>query len=440
MVTLSANGPQKTLNYEYEYDFEGNLEDIIAEVSTYYPQFGSKEERKIREAYWFGFDAHIEQKRSSGEPYFMHPVEATKILLSIRPDIETIIACLLHDVIEDTPFTASQMGQLFGERIQFLCEGVEKVSQVRIRKNEQNHKFDSIQKLFVAVAKDIRVIFVKLADRIHNLSTLEHVRPEKQHRIAQESVKIYAPIALQFGLYEFKVQIEDLCLQYLYPQDYQSITTELDKLRHLREEFIEKGRQELLKLCHKKNLPVTSVSGRVKNISSIHEKLKRKNLSSVNDIYDLVAFRIIVKNPEQCYQTLGVIHAHWRPMLGRFKDYISVTKPNGYQSLHTTILGFANSKTPTEVQIRTLKMHMDAEYGPAAHWAYKQNKSSDFDQDYIQRTSWLPQDIISHKDSANAEQFFESITDSILANRIYVFTPQGEVKNLPMGATPVDFA
>ena len=178
MVTLSANGPQKTLNYEYEYDFEGNLEDIIAEVSTYYPQFGSKEERKIREAYWFGFDAHIEQKRSSGEPYFMHPVEATKILLSIRPDIETIIACLLHDVIEDTPFTASQMGQLFGERIQFLCEGVEKVSQVRIRKNEQNHKFDSIQKLFVAVAKDIRVIFVKLADRIHNLSTLEHVRPE----------------------------------------------------------------------------------------------------------------------------------------------------------------------------------------------------------------------------------------------------------------------
>lgn len=433
-------GPKTKINYEYKYDFQGALEDIIAEVSTYYPEFGAEEEDTIRKAYWFGFDAHSEQRRSSGDPYFMHPVEATKILLAIRPDTETIVACLLHDVIEDTPITAEEIGALFGERIQFLCEGVEKVSQVRIRQNEQNQKFDSIQKLFIAVAKDIRVIFVKLADRIHNLQTLEYVKPEKQFRIAQESVKVYAPIALQLGLYEFKTQIEDCALKYLHPKEYEQIMDDLDNLRDIKQNFIEQGKKELLKLCHKKNIPVSSVSGRLKNVSSIYEKIKRKNLTSVSDMYDLVAFRIIVKTPEQCYQTLGVVHSYWKPMLGRFKDFISVTKPNGYRSLHTTVLGFANSDLPTEIQIRTLTMHMDAEYGPAAHWAYKTNKGSDFDQDYINQTAWLPQDILLSKESKNSEEFFDSLTESILLNRIYVFTPKGEVKNLPHGATPIDFA
>jgi len=424
---------------EKKYDFDSALASILKGVKGYYPYFDEAVKDRIKKTFEFAKKAHEGQERFSGEPYFMHPVEATKILIAIRPDVETILACLLHDVIEDTPITSEEIGKEFGVNVRFLCEGVAKISKVQIRGDEREKQYENLQKLFLAVAKDIRVIFIKLADRIHNLSTLEFVRQEKQERICRESMEIYAPVANKLGLFEFKSKIEDLSFKYLYPEIFEKINAEILETEEEREKMEKKAKAEIQKVFRKEDFELIDIQGRRKNLNSIYEKMKRKNLSSANEVYDLFGIRIVVPEKTDCYQALGILHSHWNPMPGRFKDYISVPKPNGYQSLHTTILGLGRSRIPTEIQIRTKQMDMDAEYGPAAHWAYKKTKHSSFDQDYIKRTNWFPENIPIEAQQ-NPEKFFEEMSNAILQNRIYVFTPKGDIKTLPAKSTPIDFA
>lgn len=422
-----------------KYDFSSALLEIQERIQEYYPDFGTAQKKLLEEAFEFGLKSHHEQWRESGHPYFSHEVEATKILLSIKPDMETILACLLHDVIEDTPITAEEVEQKFGKKIRFLCEGVAKVSRVQLKEHERPSRAESIQKLFIAVAQDIRVIFVKLADRIHNLKTLEHVPAEKRERIAQESLQIYAPVADKLGLFEFKTQIEDLCFQHLHPTFFRQLHREIEDVKKQKRGFLERSRKEILTAFKKEQLQILEISGRQKSISSVYSKMKRKSFSSVTELYDLFGFRIIVRTKEDCYRALGILHTYWKPMPNRFKDYISVPKPNGYQSLHTTLLGLSGSKFPTEIQIRTLQMHQDAEFGPASHWAYKKTRHSHFDKDYLRRMSWFPQNI-PQEIQTSPEKFFEEISQNILADRIFVFTPKGDIETLPEGSTPVDFA
>ena len=423
-----------------KYDFDAALQQIIAGVGEYYPKFGASHAEKITRAFHYAQEAHKIQKRYSGEPYFVHPVEAVFILLKIKPDISTVITCLLHDVIEDTPRTADEIEAEFGVEIRHLCEGVEKVSKVNLAANQKNQRhFWNLQKLFVAMAKDIRVIFVKLADRIQNLSTLHFVPEHKQKRIARESLNVYAKVADKLGIYDFKTLIEDYCLQYLEPATCAKISAEIRLLKANRQSFIEKAEKEITKTLHASQIKVLRVEGRRKGLYSTFEKMKRKNLTSVSEIYDLFGLRVIVEKRNECYLALGLLHEKWKSMPNRFKDYISVSKSNGYQSLHTTLLGLCGSAIPTEVQIKTEKMHSDAEFGPAAHWAYKEKKDSDFDETYLERTRWMPKSVNLHREKS-PKLFFEEMSKSILGNRIYVFTPDGDVKNLVNNATPVDFA
>lgn len=424
---------------DFKGQYKKDLREIISGIALYYPNFTERRRKKISDAFWFAEKAHEGQFRESGDPYFIHPIAATKILLEIRPNIDTVCACLMHDVIEDTPVTADDIEKEFGSDIRFLCEGVEKVAQIRIAKHESDQKkFENIQKLFVAMAKDIRVIFIKLADRIHNLQTLDFVPPEKRERIAKESMEIYAPIANKLGLFTFKSAIEEHCFKALYPRDFKKISQDLSVSSKLRKRFIEKARKEILKKFQEERFPIESIEVRQKDIYSIFCKMKRKGLQALDDIYDFLGVRIIVKTNSDCYRALGILHENWRPIPKRFKDYIAIPKPNGYQSLHTTVLGLGQNTLPTEVQIRTKKMHSDAKYGPAAHWLYKTSKEN-FDEEYTQKTSWVPRRIIG-KENKSAAEFFQEISGPIFSERIYAFTPNGELKFFSKGATPVDFA
>ncbi len=421
-----------------ECNFEDDFKEIIYEINHYHPSFKKKDEALIKKAFCMAKKAHEHQKRFSGEPYFSHPIAATKILLQIQPDIETICACLLHDVIEDTATTADEIENEFGSNIRFLCEGVEKISKIRLKGKER--ELESLRKLFMAMAKDIRVVFIKLADRIHNLKTLRHVKQEKQARIARESLQIYVPVADRLGINEFKVQIEDLCFKALYKEEHDRLTTQIKQSKKERIKYIQEAKKEIQKLLTKSKIEFEKVEGRDKNLYSVRQKLRKKNLQHASEIHDLLALRIIVSDDTDCYRALGLIHAHWKPIPGRFKDYIAVPKPNGYQSLHTTVLGLAQSKVPTEIQIRTMQMHLDAELGPAAHWAYKARGDSHFDEKYRETTGWVPQDMEELAQIESSNHFFQHVTESLSKTRIHVLTPKGDVKNLPTGATPIDFA
>jgi len=426
-------------NMGYTNIFKRELEDILYRVNYYYPDLTETDKEKISKAFWFAEAAHKDQVRFSGEPYFTHPIAATKILLKINPDIETICACLLHDVIEDTPITAEEISKEFNKNIAFLCEGVEKISKVRLKGKERS--FESLRKLFLAMAEDIRVIFIKLSDRIHNLQTLNHVLPEKRIRIAQESLKIYVPVADRLGIHEFKVLLEDLCFKHIYQEEYITLVKQIEQSKEERKKTIEDAKKELIKVLTKEGIEFEKIMGRDKNLFSVYDKLKRKNYSHVSEIHDLLAIRIILKNNTDCYRVLGLIHSYWKPIQGRFKDYIAIPKPNGYQSLHTTILGIAKNKIPTEVQIRTKQMHLEAELGPAAHWAYKSCEKNHLDSFYnTKQKEWYSSDFTELSQAESAEKFFESITQNLSKGHINILTPAGEIRNLPTNATPVDFA
>lgn len=426
---------KKTKNVQFRRIFR----DILKDIEAYYPHFGKEEKDILEKAYSFGLQAHEGQKRASGDCYFVHPLQATHILLSIKPDIETVIACLLHDVIEDTEHSADEIEDIFGKNIRFLCEGVEKIAKVRVQKNESNFRYDNIQKLFLAVADDIRIIFIKLADRIHNLKTLEFIPQEKHERIIRESLEVYAPVADRLGLFEFKTRIHDYALKNKNPRMYEQIRKEISIFKKQRQTFFESAKKEIERVFEAEKFSIQGLSGRQKSIASVYEKMKRKNFSSALEVYDIFGFRVFVRTKEECYKALGVLHSHFNPMPKRFKDYIAVPKPNGYQSLHTTLLGIAGSHFPIEMQIRTVEMHTDAEYGPAAHWAYKKLKNSNFDEEYVKKMSLFPKEIEAKK-KHSPERFFEELSKNILEDQIYVFTRSGEIKILPRNATPVDFA
>jgi len=423
---------------EYKKDFEKDLSFILSEVKSYYPKLEKQHEDRIKKAFWYGEKMHKKQTRFSGEPYYIHPIAATKILLTIKPDTETIAACLLHDVIEDTPITGNDIEMEFGKDIRFLCEGVEKVAKIRLQGKEREH--ESLRKLFIAMAKDVRVIFIKLADRIHNLSTLEFVRKEKRVRIARESLAIYAPVAEKLGLFEFKTLIEDQCFKNIHPNRFKEIADQIWKTSEDRKKFTIQAKAEIRSLLKKEGIEILDIKGRPKNIRSVYQKMKRKNFSRVDEIYDLFAIRVIVKTNTDCYRVLGAIHSAWKPIPSRFKDYIAVPKPNGYRSLHTTVLGLGRSKLPTEIQIRTEAMHMDAEYGPAAHWVYKKVSHSNFDENYVQKLSWFPQNLKDSESTPDSAEYFKQITKFLARDRIHVFTPKGDLKDLPIKSTLVDFA
>ncbi len=411
------------------------LAEIIAEVRKY---IINPDIDKIRRAYDFAVEIHEGQFRFSGEGYVIHPLEATKILMRIRPDVDTICACIMHDTVEDDRTQRGQellkmITKKFGKDVAGIVDGVSKLG--RVRYSGRQREVESLRKMFVAMAKDIRVILVRLADRMHNMSTLKYVRSEKQERIAKETLEIYVSVAIRLGIYEFKQEMEDLCFQFLYPNEYRNISSELEQEKGKTDKQIKFAINKINSLLGKNKIN-GEVSGRTKNYYSIYKKMKKKGLQSVSQVNDLFALRVIVNSVEECYAVLGMIHTSWTPVPDRFKDYIAKPKVNGYQSLHTEVIGLLDK--PTEIQIRTYEMHNTAERGVAAHWHYKESKGSIPLKG--EHKSWLGGILERHKKQKEAEAFIQDIHLDFFDDEIFVFTPQGQVKVMPEGSTPVDFA
>lgn len=390
------------------------------------------------EAYKFAEKAHEGTVRSSGEPYIQHPLETTAILLELKPDEDSIIAALLHDVLEDTEVTEEDLRKKFGEKIMPLLKGLVKLGKINYHGKER--QVENLRKMFMAMAKDIRVILIKLADRMHNMRTLEYLSPEKQKRIAEETLSIYSPIAGRLGIFNIKNELEDLCFKYLYPKAYQEISGDMEKMKKLQDNIIKKG-TEMLKRVLRKNGIEAKIEGRVKHTYSIYKKLKRKNKNFISELYDVFALRIIVKSEGDCYQTLGIIHKNWTPLTRRFKDYIANKKSNDYQSLHTTIIGMVPnlSDQPVEIQIRTKDMDEVAKYGIAAHWHYKEKGGYSMVVPQ-KKLNWVRNLVSLHESLQNNTDFIESLNVDVFHDRIFCITPHGDVKDLPLDATPVDFA
>ncbi len=411
------------------------IQDIIKGAKKYLPKL---DEKRVMEAYEFAKEAHAGQSRNSGEPYIQHPLEVAKILLELRPDEDSIIVALLHDVLEDTPLKAEDIQKKFGKDVIPLLTGLEKLGKVYYRGEER--QIENLRKMFIAMAKDIRVILIKLADRVHNMRTLEFVPEHKRERIARETLTVYAPIAARLGIYALKDELDDLCFRFLYPNDYQRIAKEMSELTGLQQNIIKESKRILARTLKKDGM-AAEVEGRIKHFYSIHKKLQRKDKNYASELYDVLAVRIVVETPGECYQTLGILHKHWTPLPRRFKDYIGHPKPNGYQSLHTTLIGLCPNlyNQPIEVQIRTKEMDLVSRYGIAAHWEYKEQKGRSFavSEDKL---SWVRNLVDLHESMKNNEEFLESLNVDLFKDRIFVLTPKGDVFDLPAEATAVDFA
>ncbi|WP_297517879.1 bifunctional (p)ppGpp synthetase/guanosine-3',5'-bis(diphosphate) 3'-pyrophosphohydrolase [uncultured Clostridium sp.] len=388
----------------------------------------------IKKAYDLAVTAHIEQKRESGEPYVMHPINVAMILADMGMDTSTIVAGLLHDVIEDTEFTYEDIKEAFGEEIANLVDGVTKLGQIQY-KSKQEQQADNVRKMLLAMARDIRVIIVKLADRLHNMRTLKHMTLEKQKAKAQETLDIYAPLAHRLGMSKIKWELEDLCLRYIQPKEYYSLVKDIAEKRIEREHNIEKIVSDIDDNLKQSNL-LCDIEGRPKHFYSIYKKMVSKN-KSLDQIFDLTAIRILVNSVKDCYAVLGIVHTIYKPIPGRFKDYIAMPKPNMYQSLHTTVIGEAGRTF--EIQIRTFDMHRTAEYGIAAHWKYKQGENVK-EPSFENKLGWLQEILEWQDETSDAEEFMEGFKLDLFSDEIFIFTPKGVVLNLPAGATPIDFA
>ena len=389
---------------------------------------------RVREAYDFGAEKHLGQKRLSGEPYITHPVAVADILADLRLDADTLVAAILHDVIEDTPTAKAEIASIFGQVVAELVDGVSKLDQIQF-KNRQEAQAESFRKMLLAMVRDIRVIMVKLADRMHNMRTLGVMPPVKRRRIARETLEIYAPIAERLGLYAVKLELEDLGFRALYPYRYKVLERELKRARGNQKEFIGKI-AETFKTTLKKAEVAGSVEGREKHLYSIYRKMQNKKIS-LNDMVDVYGFRIIVDSGDTCYRTLGLVHGVYKPMPGRFKDYIAIPRINGYQSLHTTLFG--PNGIPIEVQIRSEQMHRVAESGIAAHWKYKSGGDSFGGVEHDRAREWLAS-LVQIQEGGSSEEFLESVKVDLFPDKVYVFTPKGRILRLPSGATAVDFA
>jgi GTP pyrophosphokinase len=413
------------------------LNDILDRVSAYHPE---PDLDLIKKAYVYSAKVHQGQVRKSGEPYLIHPMEVAGLLADMRLDEASIVTGLLHDTIEDTLATKEEIAELFGGEIADLVDGVTKLSQFSPANTQEDKQAENFRKMVVAMSKDIRVLLVKLADRIHNMRTLDHMKPEKQERIARETMDIYAPLANRLGIGWLKSELEDLSFKYLDRAEYDVLRTRIQSRVKERERFV----QEVIDLIRAQLDEAkiqAEIYGRIKHVYSLAKKMKEQELA-FDQVYDLIAFRVLVDNVAQCYETLGLVHALWKPVPGKFKDYVAIPKPNGYQSLHTTVIGPHGERI--EVQIRTREMHAVAEKGVAAHWAYKERgrgeKGKELSAQDAKQFGWLRRLVEWQRELSDPREFLETVKVDLFSEETFVFTPKGDLRSLPRGSTPIDFA
>ena len=439
---MESLAKMKKLDQEIEApaDFtspEALYEELIAAIRKYHP---SDDISMVEKAYQIAYNAHKDQKRKSGEPYIIHPLCVAIILANLELDKETIVAGILHDVVEDTVLTEEELTKIFGEEVALLVDGVTKLTQISWSVDKVEIQAENLRKMFLAMAKDIRVILIKLADRLHNMRTLQYMKPEKQKEKARETMDIYAPIADRLGISKIKTELDDLSLKYLEPEVYYDLAEKIALRKDAREAFVKSIVDEVK--SHMEDAGIDAkVDGRVKHFFSIYKKMKKQD-KTLDQIYDLFAVRIIVETVKDCYAALGVIHEMYKPIPGRFKDYIAMPKPNMYQSLHTTLI--AGNGQPFEIQIRTFEMHRTAEYGIAAHWKYKETGGSALSaaDSAEAKLSWLRQILEWQRDMSDNKEFLSLLKSDLdlFNDSVYCSTPTGDVKNLPSGSTPIDFA
>jgi GTP diphosphokinase / guanosine-3',5'-bis(diphosphate) 3'-diphosphatase len=411
------------------------LNDILQQVVAYHPD---PDLDILKKAYVYSAKVHQGQLRKSGEPYLVHPLEVAGILAQLKLDEASIVAGLLHDTIEDTLATAEELTELFGSEVAQLVDGVTKLSKFSASAalSQEEKQAENFRKMIIAMAQDIRVILVKLADRTHNMRTLDFMAPDKQQRIAQETLDIYAPLANRLGISWIKTELEDQSLKYLKPAEYVEISEKLDRRKKEREKYTEEVVDLIQEKLAERNLE-SRVQGRFKHLYSIWKKMKAQGIE-FEQVQDIIAFRLIMPTIPSCYEALGLIHQLWKPVPGRFKDFIAIPKPNMYQSLHTTVIGPLGERI--EVQIRTEEMHKVAEEGIAAHWAYKEGKAGTAIRKDDEKFAWLRQLMEWQQDLKDPKEFLETVKVDLFTDEVFVFTPKGDVKSLPRGATPVDFA
>ena len=407
------------------------FEDLLEKVRAANPDADTE---LLRRAYVFSAAEHKGQVRRSGEPYLVHPLEVADLLADMRLDVVAIAAGLLHDIVEDTPNTIERVRELFGEQVAHVVEGVTKLSGLQFASSEERQA-ESFRKMLLAMVDDIRVILVKLADRLHNMRTLHHLPEERRVRIAQETRDIYAPIAHRLGMSKLKNELEELAFRYIEPAAYNALRQQVETRRRATEGLVDELRKRLGQKLEEAQIPVVVLEGRIKRLWSIHQKLNRQHVA-LDQVYDFLALRVITRNVKDCYAVLGIIHQMWSPVPGRFKDFIAMSRPNGYQSLHTSVV--SERGVPFEVQIRTEEMHRVAEEGIAAHWKYKEGRvGAERDEQYFH---WLRQLVEWQQETRDPTEFMQNLRIELYAEEVYIFTPKGEVKSLPRGSTPVDFA
>ena len=428
MMTINEEG--KALVEQKGFNKEEALKEFMDYVHSY---LGDDECDQIMKAFTLADKAHEGQFRASGEPYIMHPLAVAEILAHLQIDHITLIAALLHDVVEDTEYTKEDIEKLFGAEVAFLVDGVTKLNQFQYETKE-DRQMENYRKMILAMAKDVRVVVIKLGDRLHNMRTLKHMRSDKQKRIAKETLEIFAPLAHRLGIFNVKWELEDLSFRYLEPDKYYDLVDQMKQKRQVREDIVNDTMEQLTKALGEAGIKA-DIKGRPKHFYSIYKKMKKDN-RDLSQIYDLLAVRVIVDTVPDCYAVLGIAHSIWKPLPYRFKDYISMPKSNMYQSLHTTVIGTMGQ--PVEIQIRTWEMHRVSEYGVAAHWRYKEgNKGAD--KEFDQKVAWLRQ-VLEWQDTSNPKELVNALKLDVFSGEVFVFTPKGDVVKLPIGSVPLDFA
>ncbi|MCI7601306.1 MAG: bifunctional (p)ppGpp synthetase/guanosine-3',5'-bis(diphosphate) 3'-pyrophosphohydrolase [Megasphaera sp.] len=412
-------------------DKDVEFKHLIDTIHSYLPQAKCDD---VTKAYNLAEEAHKDQRRVSGEPYILHPLAVAQILADMKIDTTTITASLLHDVVEDTSYTLDDLKKMFGKEVAFLVDGVTKLSRLNYRTKE-DQQLNSMRKMFLAMAKDVRVVVIKLADRLHNMRTLRYMRSDKQKRIAQETLEIFAPLAHRLGIFNIKWELEDLSFRYLEPDKYYDLVDQMKQKRHVREEIVNEAIDVLKKALDDAHIHC-EINGRPKHFYSIYKKMKKDN-RDLSQVYDLFAIRVIVDDVKDCYGVLGIVHSLWKPLPYRFKDYIAMPKPNNYQSLHTTVIGTRGQ--PVEIQIRTWEMHRIAEYGVAAHWRYKEGNQTANKDAFDEKMGWL-RNLLEWQDTSNPKEFVNALKLDAFSDEVFVFSPRGDVIDLPQGSIPIDFA